>query len=120
MREYLKPAGLVPVIGASFLHPTASNHLLTGCCYQSNSPGWSMFTAKVRNLEKLRSTTPGKIARVDKVCTDWLAGCPGCGEPLRFARTVLQIGDLSALQTFECKPCGLSITSQAVLGLSGA
>jgi hypothetical protein len=39
---------------------------------------------------------------------------------LRFARTVLQIGDLSALQTFECKPCGLSITSQAVLDLSGA
>lgn len=83
-------------------------------------PGWSMFTAKARNLEKLRSTTPGKIARVDKVCTDWLAGCPSCGEPLRFARTVLQIGDLSELQTFECKPCGLSITTQAILDLSGA
>src|SRR6202166_4060757 len=83
------------------LHPIASNHLLTGCCYQSTSPGWLMSTAKARILEKLRSTTPGKIARVDKVCTDWLAGCPSCGEPLRFARTALQIGDLSELQTFE-------------------
>jgi len=79
-----------------------------------------MSTAKARNLEKPRSTTPGKVARVDRICTDWLAGCPSCGEPLRFARTVLQIGDLSELQTFECKPCGLSITTQAVLDLSGA
>jgi len=61
-----------------------------------------------------------KVRRVDRICTDWLAGCPSCGQPLRFARTVLQIGDLSELQTFGCKPCSLSITTQAVLDLSGA
>jgi hypothetical protein len=101
--------------------PKASNLLLTGCCYQSTFPrGRSMSTANARNLEKLRSTTPGKIARVDRICTDWLAGCPSCGEPLRFARTLLPISGRSELQTFECKPCGLSITSQTVLDLSGA
>jgi hypothetical protein len=110
------PQGLGPL----FVIPKASNLLITGCCYQSTFTGWSMSTAKARNLEKLRSTMPGKIARVDRVCTDWLAGCPGCGEPLRFARTVLQISDQSELHTFECKPCGLSITSQAVLDLGGA
>ena len=79
-----------------------------------------MSTAKARNLEKLLSTMPGKIARADGVCTDWLAGYPSCGEPMRFARTVLQISDLSELQIFECKPCGLSITSQTAFDLSGA
>jgi len=106
--------------GLFFVIPKASNHLLTDWCHQSTIPSWSMSTAKARNLEKLRSTTPGKIARVDRICTDWPAGCPSCGEPLRFVRTTLQIGDPSELQTFECKPCGLSITTQAVLDLSGA
>jgi len=71
---------------------------------------------------ELKSPTPDAAtinARVDRVCTDWLAGCPSCGEPLRFSRTLPQISE-SELQTFECKPCGLSITSQAVLDLSGA
>jgi hypothetical protein len=79
-----------------------------------------MSTAKARNLEKRRFIKPGKIARVDRICTDLLAGRPSCGEPLIFARSVLQISDLSELQTFECKHCGLSITTQAILDLSGA
>jgi hypothetical protein len=81
-----------------------------------------MSTAKARNLEKLPSAAPGEIVRVDRICTDWLAGCPSCGNPLRFVRTVLLVGDLSELQTFECRPCGLSLTTQAVLdqSMSGA
>jgi hypothetical protein len=119
------PAGLFLChlinFGRSFCRiAQASNFLLTGCRYQSTFPGWSMSTAKARNLVMLPSTAPDKVRRVDRICTDWLAGCPSCGEALRFARTVLQIGDLSELQSFECKPCGLSITAQAVLDLSGA
>lgn len=65
----------------------------------------------------------GKIKRVDSVCTDRLAKCPSCGEPLTFVRTTVpQVGDPSEVQTFECGPCGLSLTAQAVLDqiLSGA
>jgi hypothetical protein len=81
-----------------------------------------MFTAKAQSVEKLPSTAPGKVRRVDRICTDWLAGCPSCGKPMRFVRTMLQVADLSELQIFECLPCGLSISSQAVLdqSLSGA
>jgi hypothetical protein len=81
-----------------------------------------MSTAKARNLEKLPSAERGEIVRVARICADWLGGCPSCGNPLRFVRTVLQVGDLSELQTFECRPCGLSLTTQAVLdqSMSGA
>ena len=34
---------------------------------------------------------------------------------MRFVRMVLQVGDFFELQTFECRPCGLSLTTQAVL-----
>ena len=96
-RSPARPSGFR---GFFFAVPNASNHLLTGCCYQSTFLGWSMSPAKAQNLVMLPSTAPDKVRRVDKICTDWLAGCPSCGEPLRFARTVLQIGDLSELHTF--------------------
>jgi hypothetical protein len=69
------------------------------------------------------ATMLGKIKRVDSVCTDRLAKCPSCGEPLTFVRTTVpQVSDPSEVQTFECGPCGLSLTAQAVLDqiLSGA
>ena len=53
--------------------------------------------------------------RVETVCTDKIAVCPGCGNAMRFARAWSPIGELSALQTFECRPCGLSLTAEAVL-----
>jgi hypothetical protein len=76
-----------------------------------------MSTVKAHK-EKRPATAPGKIERVNNVCTDWLAECPRCGEPLKFVRKVPQMGDLSDLQTFECLACRLSITSEAVLDQS--
>jgi tetratricopeptide (TPR) repeat protein len=37
------------------------------------------------------------------------------GNAMRFARAGSPNGHLSALQTFECRPCGLSLTAEAVL-----
>jgi hypothetical protein len=38
--------------------------------------------------------------------------CPCCGEPMRFARTVsVSNANLSEMQTFECKPCGVAVTA---------
>jgi rubredoxin len=43
--------------------------------------------------------------------------CPCCGEPMRFARTVsVSNANLSEMQTFECKPCGLAVTAEAARG----
>ena len=43
--------------------------------------------------------------------------CPCCGEPMRFARTVsVSNANLSEMQTFECKPCGLVVTAEAARG----
>ena len=39
--------------------------------------------------------------------------CPCCGESMRFMRTQT---DLPGMQTFECKPCGLVVTSEAARG----
>jgi uncharacterized Zn finger protein len=39
--------------------------------------------------------------------------CPCCGETMQFARTVAR-ADLPAMQTLECKPCGLVVTADAV------
>ena len=56
--------------------------------------------------------------QVDTVSTDEIAACPGCGNAMHFARAWSPIGQLSALQTFECRPCGLSITAEEVLQMS--
>ena len=53
--------------------------------------------------------------QVETVSTDEIAVCPGCGNAMHFARAGSPVGQLSALQTFECRPCGLSITGEAVL-----
>jgi hypothetical protein len=53
--------------------------------------------------------------RVDTVSTDQIAVCPTCGNAMQFARAGSPNAGLSALQTFECRPCGLSITAEAVL-----
>jgi len=43
--------------------------------------------------------------------------CPCCGEPMRFARTVsVSNANLSEMQAFECKPCGLAVTAEASRG----
>ena len=46
--------------------------------------------------------------------TEYVA-CPCCGEPMQFARTVAH-ADLPAMQTLECKPCGLVVSAEAVTG----
>ncbi len=38
--------------------------------------------------------------------------CPCCGEAMQFARTAFH-AELP-LETFECKPCGLAVTAEAV------
>ena len=38
--------------------------------------------------------------------------CPCCGESMQLARTAVH-AELS-LETFECKPCGLAVTAEAV------
>ena len=38
--------------------------------------------------------------------------CPCCGETMQLARTAFQ-AELP-LDTFECKPCGLAVTAEAV------
>jgi rubredoxin len=41
--------------------------------------------------------------------------CPCCGGTMRLAPTVSH-AELSALEQFECKPCGLVVTAEAVSG----
>jgi hypothetical protein len=41
--------------------------------------------------------------------------CPCCGETMRLARTVTH-ANLPAMETFECKPCGLAVDAEAVSG----
>jgi uncharacterized Zn finger protein len=35
--------------------------------------------------------------------------CPSCGAAMRFVRSILRIGGLAELQTFECHACGVLI-----------
>jgi hypothetical protein len=39
--------------------------------------------------------------------------CPCCGGTMRLARTVSR-AEVPPLETFECKPCGLAVTAEAV------
>ena len=41
--------------------------------------------------------------------------CPCCGGTMRLARTVSH-AEVPPLETFECKPCGLAVTAEAVSG----
>jgi C4-type Zn-finger protein len=41
--------------------------------------------------------------------------CPCCGETMQFAQTAPH-ANLREMQTFECKPCGLVVTAEAVSG----
>jgi transcription elongation factor Elf1 len=43
--------------------------------------------------------------------TEYVA-CPCCGESMQLARTAFH-AELP-LETFECKPCGLAVTAEAV------
>jgi hypothetical protein len=42
--------------------------------------------------------------------------CPCRGETMQFARTVTHV-QLPAMETLECKPCGLVVTAEAVSSL---
>jgi hypothetical protein len=37
---------------------------------------------------------------------------------MRFARTVPKVGELSEMQTFECRLCRLAVTAEQVLGIT--
>ncbi len=41
--------------------------------------------------------------------------CPCCGGTMQVARTVAHV-QLAAMETFECKPCGLVVAAEAVSG----
>lgn len=36
--------------------------------------------------------------------------CPKCGKPMRFARSIPKIGALPELLTYDCRPCGQTLT----------
>jgi len=41
--------------------------------------------------------------------------CPCCGETMRLTRTASH-ANLPAMETFECKPCGLAVAAEAITG----
>jgi len=41
--------------------------------------------------------------------------CPCCGATMQLARRMLH-AELPLAQTFECKPCGLAVATEAVTG----
>jgi transposase-like protein len=41
--------------------------------------------------------------------------CPCCGETMQFVRTGSR-ANRSEMQTFECKPCGLVVATEALRG----
>ena len=43
--------------------------------------------------------------------------CPNCRQPMTLARVTPRFGGLPELQTFECRPCGVTLT-EAVEDLS--
>lgn len=47
-------------------------------------------------------------------CSEYV-GCPCCGETMRLARLASH-AELPLMETFECKPCGLAVTADAVSG----
>jgi len=36
--------------------------------------------------------------------------CPGCCRPMQLVRLEQRVGGMAALQTFECRPCGVVCT----------
>jgi len=36
--------------------------------------------------------------------------CPNCGRAMKLARVTPRLGGLPELQTFECRPCGVTLT----------
>ena len=36
--------------------------------------------------------------------------CPNCGRAMKLARITPRVGGLPELQTFECRPCGVTLT----------
>ena len=36
--------------------------------------------------------------------------CPNCSKPMRLARVTPRFGGLPELKTFECRPCGVTLT----------
>jgi hypothetical protein len=52
---------------------------------------------------------------MDHAETDCLIGCPSCGEAMRFLQTPRPNRIFCELQTFECRPCRLTVTTEQVL-----
>jgi len=42
--------------------------------------------------------------------------CPCCGETMQLARRTASHAELPSTETFECKPCGLAVTAEALSG----
>jgi len=36
--------------------------------------------------------------------------CPRCGRPMRFYKAVPRVASLPELRTYDCKPCGVTVT----------
>jgi len=52
---------------------------------------------------------------MDHADTDRLIACPSCGEAMRFLQTARSNRIFRELQTFECRPCHLTVTAEQVL-----
>ena len=45
--------------------------------------------------------------------------CPACGKAMRFVRSVPKLGALPELRTYDCKPCGQTVTEADEPGQRG-
>src|SRR5690242_15218998 len=53
--------------------------------------------------------------KMDHSDTDHLIACPSCGAAMRFLQTARSNRIFRELQTFECRPCHLTVTAEQVL-----
>jgi len=52
---------------------------------------------------------------MDHAETDRFLSCPSCGAAMRFLQTKRLDRVFRELQTFECRPCRLTVTAEQVL-----
>jgi hypothetical protein len=52
---------------------------------------------------------------MDRAETDRFVACPSCGEPMRFLQTAPANRIFRETQTFQCRPCRLTVIAEQVL-----
>lgn len=84
--------------------------------------GWSGVPSRFRFVERrvsglIQIKTPnllrGNYAHMDAPRPNPnLPHCPSCGKPMLLARTVPRVASLPELRSFECRICGVVITTE--------